>query len=306
VAVLAAVLAPAWLQLARYDRHNAREIATQRRADATLGADVDRLLSVVRADGGGRVFAGLPTGWGSDFTVGTVPVYQYLEWRDVDEVGYLSRTASLMSNPETRFDEFNVSHYVLFGVSWVILPAGESPAVAARHVLTAGRYALWTIPRGGYVHAGALSGTLAADRTDIGARSRPLLASTLAAHGDYLRVVAHGAAPLPRPARTAAGAAPDGNADLEHGRATATVRMRRPGIAVLSASFDPGWRATVDGRPAPTVMVGPALVAARVPAGAHRVAFRYAGYGHYPELFALGLLTLAGLALRGRRRPALS
>jgi uncharacterized membrane protein YfhO len=80
--------------------------------------------------------------------------------------------------------------------------------------------------------------------------------------------------------------------------------MRRPGVAVLSASFDPGWRATVDGRPAATLMVAPALVATRVPAGVHRVAFRYAGYGHYPELFALCLLTLGGLAVMGRRRSA--
>jgi uncharacterized membrane protein YfhO len=91
------------------------------------------------------------------------------------------------------------------------------------------------------------------------------------------------------------------NADPAHGTAAATLRMRRPGIAVLSASFDPGWRVTVDGRSQPTVMVGPALVAARVPAGVHRVAFRYTGYRHYPELLALCLLTLCGLALLARR-----
>ena len=304
VAALIALLAPAWTQLASITGHNAAQIARQRRADATLGADVDRLLTVVKANGGGRVYAGLPTNWGSDFTAGAVPVYQYLEWRDVDQVGYTSRTASLMSNPETRFDEFNPSHYVLFGVSYVILPAADRPVVPARRVLTAGPYALWTIARGGYVHAGSLAGTIAADRTDIGARTLPLLESTLPEHGDYLRVDPHAATPLPRPSRAAPGAVSASAGDLEHGAATATVRMRRPGVAVLSASFDPGWRATVDGHPAATVMVAPALVAARVPAGVHRVAFRYAGYGHYPELFALCLLTLCGLALMERRRPA--
>jgi hypothetical protein len=302
IAALVALLAPAWLQLASIDRHNAAKIAGQRRADATLGADLDRLLAVVKANGDGRVYAGLPTNWGSDFTAGAVPVYQYLEWRDVDQVGYTSRTASLMSNPETRFDEFNASHYVLFGVSYVILPWSDRPSVPARRVLTAGQYALWKIARGGYVHAGALAGTIAADRTDIGARTLPVLESTLPEHGDYLRVDPHASTPLPQPSRAAPGTVSATAADLEHGTATATVRMRRPGVAVLSASFDPGWRATVDGRPAATVMVAPALVATRVPAGVHRVAFRYAGYAHYPELFALGLLTLAALAVLERRR----
>jgi hypothetical protein len=301
VGVLIALLAPAWLQLASITHHNATEIARQRRADATQGADVDRLLAVVKANGDGRVYAGLPTNSGSDFLVGTVPVYQYLEWRDADEVGYTSRTASLMSNPETRFDEFNASHYVLFGASYVILPAGEVPSVQARHVLTAGAYALWAIPHGGYVHAGSLAGTIAADRTDIGARTRPVLESTLPEHGVYVRVDRHGTTPLPRPSRAGPGTVDATDADLERGRATATVRMPRPGVAVLSASYDTGWRATVDGRPAPAVMVAPALVATRVPAGVHRVAFRYAGYGHYPELFALGLLTLLGLAVWDRR-----
>jgi uncharacterized membrane protein YfhO len=82
---------------------------------------------------------------------------------------------------------------------------------------------------------------------------------------------------------------------LQDGRATATVRMRRAGVAVLSASFDPGWTVTVDGRRVQTEMVAPALVGVPVPAGVHRLVFVYRGYGHYPVLFALAGLTLAGL-----------
>jgi hypothetical protein len=76
-------------------------------------------------------------------------------------------------------------------------------------------------------------------------------------------------------------------ADLDDGEASATVRMRQPGVAVLSASYDPGWTATVNGRPQPIRMVAPALVAVDVPAGTDHVVFRYHGYGDYPELLAL-------------------
>ena len=73
--------------------------------------------------------------------------------------------------------------------------------------------------------------------------------------------------------------------------------MRRPGVAVLSASYDPGWTATVNGRPQPIRMVAPALVAVDAPAGTDHVVFRFHGYGDYPELFALSGLTLAMIAL---------
>ena len=164
-------------------------IAAQRRADATQGADVDQLIALIQANGGGRVYAGMPSNWGMDFTVGAVPVFKYLESSDVDEVGYTLRTASLMTGPEDHFDELNPSDYELFGIRYLILPSGSSPPVSARQVAIAGPYALWTTATTGYVHAGTIAGTLAADRTDLGARSVPLLRSGLAEHGDYLEIV---------------------------------------------------------------------------------------------------------------------
>jgi hypothetical protein len=63
----------------------------------------------------------------------------------------------------------------------------------------------------------------------------------------------------------------------------------------------------VNGRPRPTRMVAPALVAVDVPAGSDHVVFRYHGYGDYPELLALSGLTLILIALvprYGRRRAS--
>jgi hypothetical protein len=51
-------------------------------------------------------------------------------------------------------------------------------------------------------------------------------------------------------------------------------------------------------------MVAPALVSTTVPAGTHRVVFRYRGYPDYALLFGLGAVTLiaiAGLELTRRR-----
>src|SRR6202042_3779411 len=162
-----AVLTPAWLQLGAYDRHDGAAIAAQRRADDTEGADVDRLIAVIERDGDGRTYAGMTSNWGQDFTVGAVPVFKYLESRDVDEVGYTLRTASLMTNPESFFDDRDPSDYRLFAIRYLILPAGDHPAVPARLTLRSGPYQLWTTDSGGYVQAGQIVGEIPANRTNL-------------------------------------------------------------------------------------------------------------------------------------------
>jgi hypothetical protein len=302
-----AVLTPAWLQLGGYDRQDTAAIAAQRRADNTEGADLDRLVAVIERDGGGRTYAGMPSNWGQNFTVGAVPVFKYLESRDVDEVGYTLRTASLMTDPEYYFDDRVPADYLLFAVRYLILPAGNEPPVPARLAMRSGPYWLWTIGGARYIQAGQIAGEITANRTNIGSRSVQLLHSGLAADGAYLSVrygsAGSGDGPLPAMrSQSSAGGVSAGNvsqerADLDDGEASATIRMRQPGIAVLSASYDPGWTATVNGRPQPIRMVAPALVAVDVPAGTDQVMFRYHGYGDYPALLALSGLTFVIVAI---------
>ena len=249
----------------------------------------------------------MPSNWGTAFTVGGVPVFKYLESRDVDEVGYTLRTASLMTPPEYFFNEANPSDYVLFGVRYLILPPWRRPAVPARRIATAGGYELWETGHRGYVHVGRIDGVVALDRTNVGVRSIPVLNSSLGASGLFPGVRyggGPGAGPLPGPAPAPAiGAVTNEHTDLAVGRARATVRLRRAGVVVLSASFDPGWHASVDGRREPTLIVAPALVAVAVPPGAHRVAFSYSGFGAYLPLWLLAVVSLLGLYAIDRRSP---
>jgi Bacterial membrane protein YfhO len=270
------------------------------------------LIAAIKRHGGGRVYAGQPSNWGVDFTVGAVPVFKYLESEDVDEVGYTLRTASLMTGPEYYFDERNPSDYRLFAIRYLILPAGDRPPVPGRPELRAGPYALWTVGAGGYVRTGTIVGTLAANRVTVGVRSIPVLRSHLAQHDQFVRVAFDHAAsevrpqPLPPVPPIASGEntgkVSDETDHLDRGQVAATITMRQAGVVVLSASFDPGWAATVDGRPQPTQMVAPALVATAIPAGTHRVVFSYHGFDGYPLLFACAALLFAPAAwLRLRR-----
>jgi hypothetical protein len=177
--------------------------------------------------------------------------------------------------------------------------------------MSSGPYRLWTIGGTGYIQAGQVVGMVSADRANLGTRSVPLLHSGLAAAGAYLGVNygSSGSGDDRLPAvrgQAATGTVRAEHTDLANGAASVTVSMRRPGIVVLSASYDPGWTATVNGRPLPARMVAPALVAVDVPAGTDHVVFRFHGYGDYPELLALSGLTLALLAAAAvyvRRRP---
>jgi hypothetical protein len=207
-----------------------------------------------------------------------------------------------MTGPESFFDDRDPSDYRLFGIRYLIVPTGSRPPVPARQMLRAGRYSLWTIDGAGYVQAGRIVGEISANRTNVGTRSVRLLRSGLAADGAYLSVRygndGGGGGRLPTMAsRSPAGAVRAERAELDHGEASATLQMRGPGAAVLSASYDPGWTATVNGRRQPTRMLAPALVAVDVLAGTDHVEFRFHGYGDYPELLALSGLTLAMIAL---------
>ncbi len=88
-----------------------------------------------------------------------------------------------------------------------------------------------------------------------------------------------------------------------------SVDSRAPGMLVLTDAYAPGWRASVDGRPAALARADAVFRAVPLPAGTHRVSFTYE-----PDAFALGsrisvaALALWGvlltLALLGLRRPS--
>jgi len=305
VAVGVAVLTPAWTHIDTFAATNTQWVNAQQNADRSQGRQVDRLIAYVRTNGGGRVYAGMPSNWGSQFTVGAVPVFKYLESRDVDEVGYTLRTASLMTDPEYYFDEEQAGDFALFGVHYLILPLGQAPPVPARLVMAAGPYRLWVLPNSGYVRVVDTVGVLSADRTNVGVMSVPYLRSSLPGSGRYLAVAYGGAAPAPLTGPTSAdgggtaGAVRTERDDLADGHVTAIVNARRTASVVLSASFDPGWAVRVDGRAVPVEMLAPALPAVLVGPGVHVVTFSYGGFGLYPELFAVLVVTMAALVWAG-------
>ena len=70
------------------------------------------------------------------------------------------------------------------------------------------------------------------------------------------------------------------------------VKLSRPGLVVLADVHYPGWRLTVDGRPAVILRTNRLMSGAAVAAGSHRIVYIYE-----PLSVTLGcLLTLLGIA----------
>lgn len=71
------------------------------------------------------------------------------------------------------------------------------------------------------------------------------------------------------------------------------VELLTPGLVVLTDAWDPGWRADIDGEPAPIWITNHLFRGVRVQAGRHQVRFAYR-----PASFQVGsAITLAGIAV---------
>jgi Gpi18-like mannosyltransferase len=303
VAVCIAVLAPAWIERAKYDERGADYIQAQRATDATDGRDLDRLISIVKAHGDGRVYAGLRGNWGLQYVVGAVPVHAWLADRDVDAIGFTFRTiASLSTDVEAYFDETKLSNYQMFNVRYLILPSDRKPAVPATLLASSGRHRLWRVRTSGYFQVVDRAAPIAANRALLAQAVLGWMRSDLASRGLYPGVTFPGEPAAPptfagsTPPHESPGTVVTQSATPQDGVFDATVDARRPAVALLKATYDPRWTATVDGTRAKPTMMAPSLIGVDIPVGKHEVRFYYKAYAHYPLLLAIGGLTLLALA----------
>jgi hypothetical protein len=84
------------------------------------------------------------------------------------------------------------------------------------------------------------------------------------------------------------------------------AELSGPGIVVLVDAYDPGWKVTVDGRPAPLLRANTAFRGVKVPAGRHVIEQVYRPWTVVSGLCMTAIAAVAGLAaaLAGRRRRA--
>ncbi len=301
-AFLFAISAPAWAERWTLARSTAALIHEQRAFDATEGEDVRTLIDIAKANGPGRIYAGLSTGWGIRERLGHVPVFHALLEHDADAIGFVLRTTSLSSDLEVEFDDSSLEHYELFAVRYLLLSDDRRPRVPATLLDRRGGYTLWEVETGGYIDVvDTVPPPIEADRVDLHDRALPFLSSASLEEARY-PLVAFSGTPAGEPtlpddavAPGAAGAVESEEASPADGEFTAEVVANRRAVVLLRSSFDPRWEVTVDGERVEPYMVAPSFVGGNVPAGRHTVTFRYRSFPRYDVLFAIGALTIVAL-----------
>jgi hypothetical protein len=297
------VTLPAWLDRTAYAASNSASISAQVDSDQSDGAALDVLIDDITSRGGGRTYAGLPGNWGAQYEIGQVPVYAYLADNDVDEVGFVLRTSSLLTDNEAYFNQNDPEQYQLYNVRYILMPDGMTPPVPATLLATSGRHRLWLVATSGYMEVVDTSGIVEADSSDMAAQMQPYLRSTAFQQGELATVAYDGGAaatptlPVTATPNSSPGTSTDVLVEEQDGYFAGQVTANRTAAVVLKATYDPGWHVTVDGRDATPYMVVPGFVAVTVAAGSHLVVFQYVGYAHYGLLLGIGAVTLIVLAL---------
>ena len=246
-------------------------------------------------------------------------MFQYLDSLDIDEVGYALRTASLMSQPEYHFDPANPGDYALFGIRYLILPATTGPprSHAARSWSCGTRIPSIRAAANSYI---SLAETQrCTDRQPRRHRQPDAALPRSAEPGRDRYLTSLTPAPAPPRLRRSPRSARRGGRGRD-GPDRPDRPSRRPGHRHRKAARTGCRRAervlrprlvSHDRRaPHPSPDDHPRPHRRRGTAGTHHVAFRYTGFGGYPELLALAVISLlltAAVTCHGeptvRRRP---
>jgi hypothetical protein len=307
----------------RYAGYDRAYITEQVPSDNLLLTQVNSLIDIAKQRGGGRLYAGLPSNWGSTARIGQVSLLELLVQRDVDSLGFTLRTDSLSQDIEAYFNETNPAQYDLFNVKYVLLPANREPAVEATQIAKTSGYTLWEVKGvSGYLEVVDTTEPVVATRKDMAAvMTQPAggyLASSAVVELRHPLVAFDGRkTPPPSTSVSAQYTGPPGQVDsstdsLDNGRFAGTVTASRDAWVMLKESYAPHWRATVDGKPVKTAMLAPSFIGVPVPKGTHTVVFQYHSDTKYPLYVAFGVLTLLAIAVgplmwrrrRGRTRTA--
>lgn len=104
------------------------------------------------------------------------------------------------------------------------------------------------------------------------------------------------------------GGAETSYANLGPGKARVLVDSPSEGVVLVRNTYDPNWRAHLDGEPVAILRADSFLQAVAVPRGRHVIELEYddpwVGWGLLGSALSVGSLAVAGVLLRRRRRPA--
>jgi uncharacterized membrane protein len=265
------------------------------------GAELDAALTDVRAilaQRPGRVSAGMPSNWGQNFKIGSMPVWAFFSRGHFDQADFLYHAMSKTADIMVLRDETNRGHDVVFGIRALVAPTPQPMPAYFRRVSTHGRFTVYEASPEGYFGIVDIVGHYVGPSSTDYEPNAAWLNSNLLSWGQVISLdqrMPVGQAvdrwqPLPDAAT---------NRNDLHGNVLsetkvdetyqAFVEVSRPAYAFVKITWSPDLVATVDGHSAILIHVTPGFGAVAIPPGQHEVIVRYSPGSLKPFLLLAGI-----------------
>jgi hypothetical protein len=314
--LLAAILTPVWKERIRYLNENKVMMEATNEAVKHESGNIRELVDYLRGlqkEAPGRVFAGLATTWGKQFSIGDVRMYALLSVEKIDALSYLYHAMSLNADIQVHFDETQPAHYNLFNVGYVVAPRERTFPSFVSPIRTIGNWTVYKVDTSGYFDL------VQSDIALYGTKDNWYRANFRWFNSDLMKRKEHPSIFFQRdpddgsyrqwlnmsenlalPA--AANSAPEDNGDIVSSRVenqaySASVLVRKPCYLLFKMTYHPYWRVLVDNTAQETVMLSPSFIGVHLEPGEHQVKFQYQSPRYKALLLLLGFLTLIALVL---------
>jgi hypothetical protein len=306
------ILLPAYSERRAYLTENASYLTVNQQALAEEERELSALFGTLKQLPSGRIYAGLPENWGSQYVVGRIPMYFLLHQEGLNMTGWLYHRFSLTSEFERIFDETRWEQYNLFNVRYVVAPEGRVFPGFVKPLGQFGRHHLYEVQTTGYFDLVDSDVILAGGREDYFPAASSWAASGLLGVKQHPQVLIGRSSreienSVPLSAAPAAISKIQVSAGPSRGIVVseevggnffaAGVKVERDSLLMLKATYHPNWRATVNGVETDPVMLMPSVVGIQLPPGEHQVRLEYRPRRLRMVLLALGLLALPLIAI---------
>jgi hypothetical protein len=305
--VTGVLLAPMVMERMHFIQWHEGQSAETLAAYNTNGPALERAISMA-IERGGRVYAGLPNTWGGAFRIAATPVSAFITLRLAPGVSFAYNTSVFPVDVMEGFDETNLRQYRLFNIKTVIAPPVSGAPPFLTTVADIGAYRVLDAPGAGYFGLVDVPAAAKVDRETFSGINEPWIKSDWFAKDQYVLLDLDDTAPKNLDRLTAGGAfpavttpaAPAGVVSNE--RQTAQVYeadfdVSRQAFALFRMTYHFAWKAYIDGRAQPSVMLTPGFLGVAVTPGKHHILCRYEPGNWKLWIAAAGLaLTLAAIA----------
>ena len=310
IVIALVLLAPAISERSKYLANNEAWSRDNLTASQAAAPALDAAIARVK-ERGGRVYAGVPAGWGGQHKIGAVPFFAFLSVRQVPAVSFLYHAMALTADIQTRMNEWEPAHYRLFGIRTVVAPAGIQTPLPPfwKRDQTIGRFDIFATPEAGYfdvVDVPAAVHTTKHNFYDVNDR---WLQSDWVAKRQHLLLDLGGPAPdnlrrWPENALPAVPVLSSPGAVTAEREGEAEVEITRPSYVLFKMTWHANWHAWVDQAPVATAMLSPGFIGVPVRSGKHTITLRYEGSAWKLWMALAGISTVVFLARVPASRPA--